>query len=194
MINSKVDHCKTLQEFYSEIRRQQEEAHGHDYCRQHDAIQRLMKYCTSYKELGTHQGATAAAALLTIPLKVELVDISMEKFNASRHLFEEFCATNDIELTVKEMSSIDRRAVSPCDLLLIDSLHQPGHLMNELRLHSQYVKKYIVCHDTSILNGRVNSALYNAIVNFTNEINPWIIAERNTDNVGYTVLRNTINA
>ena len=62
MINAELGHVKTLEEFYSEIRRQQEEAHGDDYCEQHDAIKKYMKYCDSYKELGTHQGGTAACA------------------------------------------------------------------------------------------------------------------------------------
>ena len=66
MINAELGHVKTLEEFYSEIRRQQEEAHGDDYCEQHDAIKKYMKYCDSYKELGTHQGGTAACALSLI--------------------------------------------------------------------------------------------------------------------------------
>ena len=38
MINSELGHVKTLEEFNSEIRRQQEEAHGKGYCDIHDAI------------------------------------------------------------------------------------------------------------------------------------------------------------
>lgn len=194
MINSKVDHCKTLEEFYIEIRRQQEEAHGAYYCAQHDAIQRYIKDCDSYKELGTHQGATAAAACLMKPQSVELVDISLEKYSKSKHLFEDFCNRNSIQLTAKEISSVDVNSTSPCDMLLIDSYHHPNHLAKELTLHAPYVRKYIILHDTSIINGKANDSLYRVLQEFTSGITPWVIAHRDTRNVGYTVLVNTLNA
>ena len=61
MLNAILDHVTTLDEFYSEIRKQHIEAHGEHYCAQHDAMVSLMAECDSYKELGTHQGASAAA-------------------------------------------------------------------------------------------------------------------------------------
>lgn len=193
MINSKVSHCTSLSELYSEFRKQQEEAHGEYYCAQHDAVTKLMEDCETYKELGTHQGASAAAACLTNPKKVEVVDITFEKLQVSEHLFNAYCEENDIEFIKHEMSSTDKRCAGPVDLLVIDSLHNVRHLTAELALHSPYVKKHIVCHDTSILHGRANDALYQALVNFTSGINPWYISERETRNVGYTVISNNIN-
>lgn len=193
MINATLEHCKTLEEFYFEIRRQQEEAHGLHYCAQHDAIKRYLKLCGSYKELGTHQGGTAAAACLENPTSVELVDISLEKYSKSKALFENYCSEHKIKLTTKEISSIDKKSTSRCDLLLIDSYHHPNHLMQELQLHSTYVSKYIILHDTSVLHGKENDALYRAAVTFTSGITPWMIKERDTRNVGYTVLENTLN-
>lgn len=193
MINSKVDHCETLEEFYSEIRRQQEEAHGDKYCEQHDIIRQLLwDECNTYKELGTHQGGTAAVACLQDPKKVELVDISMEKFNKSKHLFEDYCDNHKVELVVKEMDSTEKRSASRTDLLVIDSLHHPNHLMKELRLHADYVAKYIVCHDTSMLHGRKDDRLWVALQQFTSELNPWEIIDRRTDNVGVTVLKRAV--
>jgi hypothetical protein len=192
MINSKVDHCKTLEEFYSEIRRQQEEAHGDNYCAQHDALTKYMRECKTYRELGTHQGGTAAAAMLCNPKSVDLVDISMEKFNKSKHLFEAYANENNIKLSVHEISSVDKKSTGICDLLLIDSYHHPNHLWNELQLHSKYVRKYIILHDTEVLHGVQNIALFKAAETFCNNINPWIIKERNRSNVGYTVLENTV--
>lgn len=193
MINSKVDHCTTLEEFYNEICRQQEEAHGKYYCAQHDAIKKYLKLCNSYKELGTHQGGTAAAACLENPMSVELVDISLEKYSKSKTLFENYCKEHNIKLTTKEISSIDKKSTSRCDLLLIDSYHHPNHLTQELQLHSTYVSKYIILHDTSVLHGKQNDALYRAAELFTSGITPWQIIERDTRNVGYTVLANTLN-
>ena len=67
MHTADLGHVKTVEEFYKSIRTQQEVAHGKEYCDQHDAIIKYMKECNSYKELGTHQGATAACVMLLNP-------------------------------------------------------------------------------------------------------------------------------
>jgi len=73
MINAKLDHCKTIEEFYISIRDQQEEAHGNDYCEQHDALMKYAADCVTYAELGTHQGGTLAIVVLLTPLVLELI-------------------------------------------------------------------------------------------------------------------------
>ena len=80
MHTSEVSHVKSVEEFYKSIREQQEEAHGKEYCDQHDAIVKYMAECDSYKELGTHQGATAACVMLLKPKYIELVDINHYKY------------------------------------------------------------------------------------------------------------------
>ena len=59
MINSELGHVTTLEEFNSEIIRQQEEAHDEHYCAIHNAIKKYMEECDSYMGLGTQQGGTA---------------------------------------------------------------------------------------------------------------------------------------
>lgn len=193
MINAKLDHVKTLEEFYSEIRKQHEEAHGREYCWQHDAMMRLMEQCDTYKELGTHQGASAAAACLTKPKKVSLVDIDLSRWRPFEKLFTDYCEQHNIKFHIQEISSIDAKALSPVDLLLIDSNHQPKHLEKELATHSQYVKKYIVLHDTSRLFGKPDDRLYRVAEKFVSGITPWRIKFRETANVGYTIMENTLN-
>lgn len=193
MINAKLDHVKTLPEFYNEIRRQHEEAHGAEYCWQHDAMMGLMKQCDTYKELGTHQGASAAAACLTNPKKVTLVDIDLHRWRPFEKLFTDYCAEHNIEFLAQELSSIAPLAVSRVDLLLIDSNHQPAHLEKELALHAQHVKKFIVLHDTSRLFGKPDDRLYKVAEAFVSGITPWRIKFRETANVGYTVMENTLN-
>lgn len=193
MINAKLDHVKTLPEFYTEIRKQHEEAHGHDYCWQHDAMQKLMKECDTYKELGTHQGASAAAACLTNPKKVTLIDIDLHRWRPFEQIFLDYCEENNIEFKAKEMSSVDQESAGLTDLLLIDSNHQPNHLVAELQLHAKTVQKYIVLHDTSRLFGRPDERLYQVAEQFCSGITPWVIKFREKANVGYTVLQNTLN-
>ena len=54
MHTSKVNHVKTVEEFYKSIREQQEVAHGKEYCDQHDAIIKYMKECQNYVDYSDH--------------------------------------------------------------------------------------------------------------------------------------------
>lgn len=190
MINSKLDHVKSVEEFNSEIKRQQEEAHGDDYCQIHSAIEKYMKECDSYMELGTHQGGTASAAMLTNPKRIQLVDIDLSRYRkVLNKLAPSYCQENGIELELKEcdsrsLESIEMRGV---DMLMIDSLHKAPFMRQELDVHGPYVRKYIIAHDTSIINGRANDSLYKCLVDFGNR-KGWKVIERGTTNVGYTVL------
>lgn len=189
MINADLDHVKTLKEFNTEIRAQQEKAHGKDYCQIHDAIKKYMKECKSYMELGTHQGGTASAAMLCKPKRVYLVDMDMSRYNKFLStIASDFCDKNDIELIVKESDSTSIGTINMTDMLVIDSYHHPAHMQKELNLHGHNVRKYIIAHDTSIVNGKPNDSLYQCLNKFASE-NGWDIIERGTTNVGYTVLR-----
>lgn len=187
MINAELGHVTTLREFYTEIRSQQEAAHGDDYCAQHDALMRLFNKegCISYKEIGTHQGGTAAAVMQTCVSYMELVDIDMGKYRKFlAPIASQYCKDNDIELVVKETSSLGLGAIGKvCDVILIDSVHKRPHMEKELEMHAQFAKRYIVFHDTSAV-----PALYAGIVEFC-RLNPFEIIERGTENVGYTVIK-----
>jgi len=186
MIISDVTRCKTLEEFYETIRKQQEESHGKHYCDQHDIVQRLMKEegVDRYKEMGVHQGATAANACLLNPKSVELIDVSLRRYNNSKHLFEEYCEKNNVELSVKEIDSSLSESKSQCDLLLIDSLHKSEHLIKELSVHADWTSKYIVVHDTAI----PDDSLYQTLKQFCEQNNSWEMSEHHTENVGVTVI------
>ena len=188
MINVDLSHVTSLQQFYDEIIAGQAKAHGADYHEQHAAIEKYLQPGDTYMELGTHQGSTAARAMLNNPKKVILVDISMEKYNKFlKPIAEQYCSENNIELVVHECSSIDSKCVHKTDILLIDSLHHRNHMQKELNLHGGNVSKYIIVHDTSVINGRANESLYQCVIEFAKN-NGWEEVERGTNNVGYTVI------
>jgi len=188
MINVDLSHVTSLQQFYDEIIAGQAKAHGTDYHEQHAAIEKYLQSGDTYMELGTHQGSTAARAMLNNPKKVILVDISMEKYNKFlKPIAESYCSQNNIELVVHECSSIDSECVHKTDILLIDSLHHRNHMQKELNLHGGNVSKYIIVHDTSVINGRANESLYQCVIEFAKN-NGWEEVERGTNNVGYTVI------
>ena len=189
MINADLSNVKSVAGFNKEIRKQQEEAHGEDYCQIHDAIKKYMKECKSYMELGTHQGGTASAAMLCKPNRVYLVDMDMSRYRKFLEpLASDFCDKNDIELIVKEADSTSFTTINMTDMLVIDSYHHPAHMQKELNTHASNVRKYIIAHDTSIVNGKPNDSLYQCLAKFASE-NNWEIIERGTTNVGYTVLK-----
>ena len=189
MINAELGHVKSVEEFHSEIRRQQEEAHGDKYCAMHDAIQKYLKECDSYLELGTHQGGSAAAALLAKPKFVQLVDKDMSRYRKFlKPLAEKYAKDNNIKLEVKETDSRGLAATAVVDMLMIDSYHNPQFMMQELNTHAFNVKKYIVAHDPAVINGKPNDSLYRVLEDFANRAG-WTIIEHVTENVGYTVLK-----
>ena len=187
MLTSKLDGLKTLEDFYESIVFQQTE-NNPGYCDQHNGIRKCIKNSLSYKELGTHQGATAAAALLAnpTPKEIHLVDHNLEKFNPNKHLFEDWCKNNNVKLKLYECDSRDIKCTGIVDTLLIDSRHVRSHMEQELYVHAKDVKKYIIFHDTT-----AKPELWAGVNNFCNEINPWVIHERNQVNVGYTIIKNT---
>ena len=126
MLTAKVDNVTSVEEFYSEIRSQQEAFHGDYYCAMHDSIRKCMKDCSSYKELGTHQGGTAACAMLSKPKYIELIDINHYKYRWKlQPLAETYCKEHGIELVVKDADSSSLASLgAPVDMMLIDSLHE----------------------------------------------------------------------
>lgn len=194
MLTADLKKVKSVDEFYVEIRSQQEAYHGADYCAMHNAIRRYMKDCKSYKELGTHQGGSASAAMSCKhkPEYMELVDINHEKYRWKlKSLAEPYCKEHGIELVVKEADSTSINSISDrdIDMLVIDSLHIRSHMEKELSLHGPYIQKYIIAHDTTICQDRPKDALYRCLSDFCDNNPRWKIVERGKTNVGYTVLK-----
>jgi len=191
MINVDLSSATTVEEFYNNIRAGQEGEHGDDYCAQHDAMRKFFKEggCTSYKELGTHQGGTAANAMLMGAKYIELVDIDMHRYRKFlKPLAERYCAEHKIELVVKEISSVGLQAqvMAPMvDMMLIDSIHKWHWTNQELDTHATNVRKFIAFHDTATCHDIRNG------VDKWCQNNPWKLVDRGTTNVGYTVLQRT---
>tara|TARA_B100000035_G_scaffold31788_1_gene24209 strand:- start:134 stop:745 length:612 start_codon:yes stop_codon:yes gene_type:complete len=190
MIRPDLRHCETLEQFYKEIREQQSNAHGKEYIAHHEALRTCVQDpdVNIAKELGVCQGGTLAAMMLAHPKELEGIDIAAHYFNPYKSLFVDYAKENNIDFSFKETSSLSKRAIYECDLLHIDSLHKPSHLMNELVLHAPTVSKYIVFHDTA--NYGSNSGLLRTIVDYITEVEQsWTIIDHYTHSVGYTVIK-----
>ena len=183
MLTATLEGITTLKEFYTSIRSQQENHHGKEYCAHHDAITKYANGCESYKELGTHQGATAAAAVFAGFKKITLVDMDHYKIRPNENIFKTHCMLEKIELDIIESTSLNPKTVSDVDLLLIDSRHTYDHCKKELALHGSSVKKYIVFHDTKAIPG-----VKRAVMEFVTKNKEWEVLEHYEENVGYSVI------
>lgn len=180
-----------LSHFYDKARREQERVHGDGYCNHHDAVVSLLPEGGTYLELGVHQGTSAAGVLLNSKLKkAVLVDNNLGMFRRlTSHLFRQYCSENDIELDVRQVDSSMVGSKEPCDVLLIDSLHTAKHLKKELSLHADNVRIGIVFHDTSLeTDATIQPELWNTIQKFLTDNEEWVLRERFTESVGYTVI------
>ena len=165
-----MSHVKTLEEFYQEICKQQSEAHGEEYIAHHKALKKCVQDpdVNIVKEIGVCQGGTLAAMMIENPKVLHGYDVARYYYDPYAHLFDDYAKENNIDFSYKEISSLDDRTVYDCDLLHIDSLHQPSHLMNELKLHGPTVKKYIVFHDTA--NFKTSAGLFKVIAKYITEV------------------------
>jgi len=190
MLTATIENASTLEEFYEQIRSQQEDPknHGPHYCSHHDLIKEFAPGCTSYKELGTHQGASAAAALLAGFKEVHFVDHTLEKYNWQKHLFEKYCEENEVDLNVYECSSIHHSTAVTTDVLMIDSLHDWSWTILELDHHAPLTKKHIIFHDTTTVNGKPSNIWPG--INMWCKVNAdkWYVNRRNLENVGSTIV------
>lgn len=191
MINAELGHVKSVPEFYTEIRKQQEEAHGEHYCLMHDAIKEVWESgnCAEYMELGTHQGGTASLAFqLPNVKKVQLVDIDMSRYRKFLSpLAYKWCTEKNIELVLKELDSRSLGSIGRCDLLVIDSVHNYGFMQKELEIHGHNVRKFIIAHDTAELMGRKDDQLYRCLTEYA-EKNNWKVLMQGVDGPGFTVI------
>ena len=191
MIKPDMTHVKTLEEFYKEICRQQSDAHGKEYIAHHKALIKCVNDpdVNRIKELGVCQGGTLAAMMLQNPYQLTGYDIFPAYYEPYAHLFNEYAKKKGIVYNYYIESSISIESASlDCDLLHIDSLHDPEHLMEELLLHGSTVKKYIVFHDTA--NFKNSAGLFKVIAEYITDVDQsWKIVDHYIHRVGYTVIQ-----
>lgn len=192
MIHAKLGHCENLAQFYKELRAAQEEAHGKDYCAHHSDIygaitdlrfdDRTKK--VAYKELGVNQGATAAIAAIAAAHHLHLVDVDLSNIRPHLHLFHHYYErVNPHALVdVYEMSSLTPElGAMLCDVLFIDTIHHPDHVVKELNLHAPTCSSTIIIHDTGTfpeIHEAATKALPRAL---------WGVVAHNTKGAGHTI-------
>jgi hypothetical protein len=163
-------------------------------------IERYAKDCESAVELGVREMVSTWALISGLRKKcgkLLCVDIAYPSQNANPNLNDAIKYAKDecvnLEFILESSLNIN---ILEIDLLFIDTLHYYDQLIQELNLHGNKVKKYIIMHDTEIcgLNGHENKrGLLEAINEFLANNPHWKIIEQFKNNNGLTILGRTDN-
>lgn len=161
-----------------------------------DALAEVSKECEVIVEMGIGRIVSTWALLYGRPKKLTSYDI----YNPSIHganiqIVYEACAEEGIKYEFIQKSTLDV-VIDPCDLLFIDTLHTYDQLKQELQLHGNKARKYIVFHDTQTFgtHGELpnSKGLVLAIEEFLKMDDSWAIHKVYTHNNGLTILKKNI--
>jgi cephalosporin hydroxylase len=151
------------------------------YIRQLD---KFLNDCSSYRELGTNQGGSAAFALTKKLKYYELIDLSFKNFNPHKIHFDKYCKDNNLSIIYHEISSLELKTNIKTDFLLIDSVHKFKHVIQEIKIYEPLTNKYIMFHDTVHCKG-----VKKAIATFLKENSNWYIVDQQLVTPGYIVIK-----
>ena len=180
----------SLEEYHQLLSNELKLHHGKEYLANHDALTNLIHdnpECQVVKEMGVCQGGTLAAILLAEPKKVIALDHIERYIEPNKHLFDQFAEHNGIDLQWTFGDSLNPNNVDECDILHIDTTHEPKHLEQELMLHARSVRRFIVFHDTCDY-GKYSGLLPVIAKYITLYDQNWKIVEHYIHRVGYTVI------
>lgn len=177
MIQGDFTHCTTIEEFYKEISQTHRNAHGKEYTAHHSKMMEILPFCETYRELGVMQGATAACAVISGIKDIHLIDIDISRFLPYVPLFSE------VDMLVTECDDLKVQNLYPVDFLLVDSLHTYRHVKAQLEVHANYVKKYIMFHDTA-----AQKDVKLAVDEFLRANEDWKLVLHYPENVGYSLI------
>lgn len=100
--------------------------------------------CDHVTEMGARWGCSTFAFLSANPKKFISYDINK---NQNIVLAENLSSEENVNFTFIQNNVLDVE-IEETDLLFIDTWHKYGQLKEELKLHSNKVKKYLIFHDT----------------------------------------------
>jgi tetratricopeptide (TPR) repeat protein len=163
-------------------------------------LHNLSKECKHVTEMGVRDGISTRA-FLNSDVILRSYDLYIE--DEVNKLFEKAKSLDkDVQYIGKNVLEVE---IEETDLLFIDTWHCYDQLKEELKLHSNKVRKFIVFHDTqtfgvvgepytvNIENGYIENplGLLPAIIEFMIENPEWKFKIHKTNNNGLTVIQKT---
>lgn len=166
-----------------------------------ETIKKYSQQCPHITEMGVRNVVSTWAFLSGNPKKYIGVDILPCPIQKAEQLAKE----RGIDFSFIQADTLDPNfSIEPTDLLFIDTWHIYRQLVQELRIHGNKARKYIILHDTTSFgeqdeghwdeySKRVGQpgekrGLWPAIMEFLDENPHWTLLERHTHNNGLTIL------
>jgi hypothetical protein len=149
----------------------------------------LAKECETIVEMGVRTGVSTRAFLNT---DAALLSIDIKKNTTVEKLFA--LADTSGKSCQYMIGDVLKIEIPETDLLFIDTLHTYEQLTQELKLHGNKAKKYLIFHDTHTFgvsgeNGIDKRGLVPAIIEFVIANTHWKFHIHKTNNNGLTVLK-----
>lgn len=158
----------------------------------------LYKYaleCDAIAEFGVRNVCSSYAFAHARPKKLICVDIQQ---TTEATEFIKLCLSENINAAFFHADTLTFE-LEEVDMLFIDTWHTFKQLSQELKLHGNKAKKYIIFHDTITFgvcdeggNSGENCGLQPAIANFLKENSHWKELATYKNNNGLTILKNNL--
>jgi hypothetical protein len=187
MIIADLNGIDNLLRYNENLQKKLQDAHGVDYIEYLQKLDTILSDCNTYREIGTWQGASTSVALLKKINYVETIDISFNTIKPYLHIFQNFAKKENIKLITSETDSLKHKVEHAVDFLLIDGYHSPKQVEKELNKYAPYTKKYIMCHDTTLV-----STIQKVVNNFLINNKDWVLESQSRNNVGYIVIKKNV--
>jgi len=150
-------------------------------------LSKLTEECTHVTEFGVGFGQSSRAFLR------HPVELHSYEFEPLPGVVEFFVAARrggrDVKFHVADTRKV---VIQETDLLMVDSLHTYDQVKEELRLHADKARKYIVFHDTTSFEFKGEGGapgIWPAIQEFIDSHPEWEMIERRFNNNGLTTLK-----
>jgi hypothetical protein len=144
-------------------------------------------------ELGVRTGRSTIAWLYSKPETLNCYDLKIHK-NLNLKLYKEWANNNNIKFEFVIGNSLTIQ-IKLTDLLFIDTLHTYTQLKQELELHNNNVKNFIIIHDTKTFSDKgmdnKSPGMKQAIIEFLVENDNWKTDKIYDNNNGLTILKRT---
>jgi len=196
-IENKTDAIELAQKYFDEKKLYSSDSTD---IREHlDTLKTYASHCNHITELGVRTMVSTWAFILGCPKKLVSVDILSPSYylkdnNSLLNIVKNICKNMDIDFSFMLDSSLEI-TLEETDLLFIDTDHCYNQLSQELSLHGNKTKKWIILHDTEscknyIKNsaGVVTGGMQDAIDEFLSSNKHWSVKEVYTNNNGLTIL------
>lgn len=145
-------------------------------------------------EFGVRTGRSTIAWLMAKPKTLICCDLKIHK-NLLIDLYKKWAKESEINFNFIINDSLQIN-IEPTDLLFLDTIHTYTQVKQELELHHEKVRNYILLHDT-VTYGKVGMdnkkpGLIQAISEFITLNYSWEIDKVYTNNNGLTILKRII--